>query len=170
VDSKAIRMIVVVGLVGTLLLAVLMMFSLDQVADTQTPEIAKDLAREYVRALQPEGDAPPLKLSMAREGKGASARRVYTLRIRPSDAVAAEPPSVSRLMHQVARDCAGAVGKAPGEVWIRCVAALPDGTEKEAVWQRDLEGRETGEILRAAPALPPPPAPEETARAETTTR
>jgi hypothetical protein len=160
VDSKAIRMIVALGLVGTLLLAVLMMFTLDQAVDTQTPEIAKDLAREYVRALDEAKEPAPVKLTMAREGKGPSARRISDRRIRPSVAVSSEPPAVTRLMYAMSRDCAGAVGRVPGEVWIRCVAALPDGTEREATYLRNLDDTETGEIIRATAALPPPPAPE----------
>ena len=155
-DSKAIRTIVIFGVVATVALAFLMMFSLDQISDTQTPQIAADIAKEYERALANEPPAS-VKLTMTRDGKGLDARRVYKMRIRPSAAVAAEDRSLARLMYHCAELCAVELGQVRSEVVIRCVAELPEGTEKEAIFVMDKNGRAGGvDLIRSVKEMPPP--------------
>ena len=86
-DSKAIRTIVIFGIIAVFALTAIMMFSLDQMADTQTPQIALDLAKDLQRSLAPSPPTP-VKLTMARDGMGVRAPRVYSLRIKPAPAVA----------------------------------------------------------------------------------
>ena len=162
-DSKAIRMIVIFGVMATLALTGMMMMTLDQVADTLTPQIASDISHEFAGAL---ADEPPanVKLTMTRDGKGADARRLYKLRLRPNAAVAADAAALSRLVYHACEMCAVEVSDARSEVSIRCIAELPDGTLKEANFVKDKTGGPTGaELIRAVAAAPketePPAAP-----------
>jgi hypothetical protein len=155
VDSKAIRTIVIFGVMATFALTFMMMFTLDTMTDTQTPKIAADLAQDFARALAPE---PPLpaKLTMLREGKGEDARRVYKLSIRPNDTVAADEPALSRLMYHAAEFCVGAIGDVRSEVVIRCVAELPGGREKETIFVKDKASANSGaDLIHAVASLPP---------------
>jgi hypothetical protein len=151
VDGKAIRMIVVFGVLATLLLTVMMMFTLDQATDTQMPQIAGDVAAAFEPSLEKD-PPPPVRLTMTRE-PGPPARRVYTLRLRPNAAIAAAPSSLATLMYDASKLCALEIGDAPGEVRIHCVAELPGGATKETTWVRDEKGAETGVgVLKELPA------------------
>jgi len=151
VDSKAIRIIVTFGVIATLLLTLMMMFTLDQATDTQMPEIAGDVATVFEPSL--EASPPPsVRLSMARE-PGPPARRLYTLRLRPNAKIAGAPSSLATLMYDASKLCALEIGEVPGEVRIHCVAELGGGATKEASWVRDEKGAETGVgVLREVPA------------------
>lgn len=156
-DSKAIRTIVIFGLMATFALTMMMMFTLDQMTDTQTPKIAADLAQEFQRALQPAPPAPA-RLSMVREGTGPTARLVYKLHIRPNETVAAEEPALARLMYHTSEFCVGALGDVRSEVVIRCVAELPGGREKETIFVKDKASANTGaDLIHAVAAMPPAP-------------
>ena len=159
-DSKAIRLIVTFGVIGTLLLAVMMMFTLDQTTDTHTPQIAGDIAAEFRPSLAEEPPAA-VKLTMTRE-PGPPVRRWYTLRLRPAPEISRVPASLTTLMYDASKLCALEIGEAPGEVRIRCIAELPDGTAKEASWVRDDKGVETGigVLKELGPADGAGPAPE----------
>ena len=127
-DSKAIRIIVTFGVIAALLLTVMMMFTLDQTTDTQMPLIAADVAEVFKPSL--EADPPPaVRLSMVRE-PGPPARRVYTLRLRPTAAIARAQVSLTTLMYDASKLCALEIGEVPGEVRIRCIAELPGGATK----------------------------------------
>jgi hypothetical protein len=159
VDSKAIRTIVIFGIMATFALTIMMMFTLDSMTDTQTPKIAADLAQDFSRALAP---APPAaaKLSMIKEGAGEDARRVYKLHIRPNDAVANDAPALSRLMYHTAEYCVGAIGDVRSEVVVRCIAELPGGREKEAIFVKDKASAHSGaDLIHAVAAMPPASAP-----------
>jgi hypothetical protein len=159
-DGKGLRTILIFGVVATLLLTMMMMFSLDQVADTETPQIAADLAREFAPSLAEggEGAEAPVHLTMTRDGPGFGARRVYKLRLRPSADVAAEPSAVARLMYHGAEYCAALIGDPKGDVAIRCIAELPDGGTKETMYLRDRTGAAT-QIIKEVAELPPQDAP-----------
>jgi hypothetical protein len=139
VEDKAVRMIVVFGLMGTLLLTFMMMFTLNQVADTQTPQIASDISRDFDSSLV---SAPPanVRLTMSRDGKGVDAPRVYKLVLRPNEKVARDPRSLAVLMHRASECCAAELGAVQCAVTIRCVAELPGGGEKEATYVKELAG------------------------------
>ena len=150
-DSKAIRLIVTFGVLGTLLLAVMMMFTLDQATDTQMPQIAGDVAAAFEPSLA-EGQPPAARLTMSREA-GPPARRIYTLRLRPNAKIAGAQASLATLMYDASKLCALEIGEVPGEVRVRCIAELPDGTTKEMAWVRDEKGAETGiGVLKELPA------------------
>jgi hypothetical protein len=155
-DSKAVRTIVVFGVVATLLLTMMMIFTLDQVADTETPQIAADVAREFGPSLA-DGPEPPVRLTMSRDGKGVDARRVYKLVLRPSADVLAEKAAVATLMRNTSEFCATEIADGKGEVAIRCVAELADGATKESIYVKDGKGGATGLIHEVA-ELPPPAA------------
>ncbi len=158
-DSKAIRTIVIFGIMATFALTIMMMFSLDSMTDTQTPKIAADLAQDFARALSTDPPAPA-RLSMIKEGAGEDARRVYKLHIRPNDAVAADGPALTRLMYHTAEFCVGAIGDTRAEVVIRCIAELPGGREKEAIFVKDKASAHSGaDLIHAVAAMPPPSAP-----------
>jgi hypothetical protein len=161
-DSKALRLIVVFGLIGTLLLTLMMMFTLNQVADTETPQIADDASKEFAPSLA-EGPEPAVKLTMTRDGTGPSARRVYKLRLRASAEVAADKATLASLMYHASEFCAGQIADAPSDVAIRCVAELPDGGTKETIFMRDRTGAATG-IIHEVAELPPLPADEASKR------
>lgn len=153
-DSKAVRLIVIFGVIGTLLLTVMMMFTLDQATDTAMPQIAKDVANEFQPSLAAEPPAA-VKITMTRE-KGPPARRVYTVRLRPNAAIAATPSSLATLMYDASKLCALEIGEVPGEVRVRCIAELPGGATKEMTWVRDEKGSETGvDVLREVAATDP---------------
>jgi hypothetical protein len=158
VDSKAIRTIVIFGIIAVFALTAIMMFSLDQMADTQTPQIALDLAKDLQRGLAASPPAP-VKLTMTRDGKGVRAPRVYSLRIRPAPAVALDDRAVQRLMYRASELCAAQVGDVQCDVTIRCTAEMPDGTEKEAAFVKDKIADPRGLALIHAVAPPPAPVP-----------
>lgn len=154
-DSKAIRTIVIFGVMATFALTFMMMFTLDTMTDTQTPKIAADLAQDFARALATDPPAPA-KLSMIKEGAGEDARRIYKLRIRPNDSVANDDPALSRLMYHAAEFCIGAIGDVRSEVVIRCVAELPGGREKEAIYVKDKASANSGaDLIHAVASMPP---------------
>ena len=161
-DSKAVRTIVVFGMIATLLLTVMMMFSLDQVADTETPQIADDASKEFAPSLAP-GPEPAVTLTMTRDGTGVRARRVYKLRLRVVADVAADKASLASLMYHATEFCAGQIGDARSDVAIRCVAELPDGGTKESMYVKDRTGAATG-IIHEVAELQPPVAGEATKR------
>jgi hypothetical protein len=136
VDSKAIRSIAVIGILSVFIMTLMMMFSLDQMADTQAPQIALDLAKDLQRSLA-EGPPPPVRLTMIREGKGALAPRLYTLRLRPTAAVQGDAHALERLMYRASELCAAQLGDVKAEVRIRCVAELAGGAEREATYVKD---------------------------------
>ena len=152
-DSKALRMILVFGMIATLLLTLMMMFTLDQVADTEAPQIADDASKEFSPSLA-EGPDPAVKLTMTRDGSGPAARRVYKLRIRANADVAAEKKSLASLMYHVSEFCAGQISDAKSDVAIRCVAELPGGGTKESIYLRDKSGA-TASIIHEVAELPP---------------
>jgi hypothetical protein len=128
-DSKAVRTIVIFGMVAAFALTLLMMFSLNQVADTQTPQIAVDISKDLTRGLAAEPPAN-VRLTMSRDGKGVQAPRIYKLTIRPNAAVGADARAVSRLMYRASELCAAQLGDvksggARGLALIRAVAAAP---------------------------------------------
>jgi len=135
-DDKAVRTIVIFGVMATLALTFMMMFTLNQVADTQTPAIAADIATQFAPAL---ADSPPAnaKLTMSRDGKGVDASRTYRLVIRPNAKVASNPRSLDELMKRASECCASELGDVKCQVTIRCVAELPDGGTKEATFVKD---------------------------------
>jgi len=157
-DSKAIKMIVAFGLVATLLLTMMMMFTLDQVADTETPRIAEDAAREFEPSLAP-GTEPAVRLTMTRDGKGPAARRIYKLRLRPNAGISADATTLASLMYHASEFCAGQIADAPSEAAIVCVAELADGGTKETTYMRDKSGTSPG-LIREVAELPPLPADE----------
>lgn len=157
-DSKAIKMIVAFGLVATLLLTMMMMFTLDQVADTETPRIAEDASKEFEPSLE-QGAEPAVRLTMTRDGKGPSARRVYKLRVRPNAGISADATTLASLMYHATEFCAGQIADTPGDVAIVCVAELADGGTKETTYMRDKSGAGAG-LIREVAELPPIPADE----------
>jgi hypothetical protein len=136
VNDKAVRMIVVFGLLATLALTFMMMFTLSQVADTQTPAIALDVSKEFAAAL---ADEPPanVRITMTRDGKGVDAARTYKMVLRPNEKIAADPRSLSTLMKRASECCAAEIGDVKYVVTIRCVAELPGGGEKEETFVKD---------------------------------
>lgn len=159
-DGKAVRLIVTFGVIGTLLLAVMMMFTLDQATDTHMPQIAADIAAEFQPSLAGE-PRDAVRLTMRRE-IGPPSRRVYTLELRPNAAIAGAKPSLATFMYDASKLCALEIGDVSGEVQIRCVAKLPDGAAKETTYVREKEGVESGidvirEIAATAPAQPGTP-------------
>lgn len=156
-DSKAIRTIVILGVIAALALTALMMFSLDQMADTQTPKIASDIATELRRSLAADPPAP-VRLTMVREGTGPAATRVYTLRLRPSDPVANDDRALDRLMYRAAEMCAARVGDVRSEVAIRCVAELAQGQTKKANFVKDRDsGADSVTLIHPVDGPPAPP-------------
>lgn len=161
-DSKAIRTIVILGVIAALALTALMVFSLDQMSDTQTPKIASEIAAELRRSLAGEPPAS-VKLTMVREGRGPLARRVYTLRLRPSEPVGKDDRALERLIHRAAEMCAARVGEVRSEVAIRCVADLPQGGTKTASYIRDKDlGADSVSLIHlvdeaASAPVPSPP-------------
>ena len=160
-DDKAIRMIVGFGVMATLLLTFMMMFTLSQVTDTQTPQIALDVARDLQSAL---AESPPanVRLTMSRDGTGVDASRTYHLVVRPNATVAADPRSLAVLMHRASECCAAELGDVKCRVTIRCVAELPGGGEKEATFVKDSvsDPFSVGSVraMAAAPGAPSAPA------------
>jgi hypothetical protein len=142
VDAKAIRMIVIFGVLGTLILTVMMMFTLDQATDTHMPQIAADIAAEFQPALAQE-PPPAVRLAVTRDA-GPPQRRVYTLQLRPSAAVAGAKASLSTLMYDASKLCALEIGELPGEVRVHCVAELPGGGSEEKTYLRDEHAFDTG--------------------------
>jgi len=136
VNEKAFRTIAIFGVMGTLALTFMMMFTLSQVTDTQTPMIAADIGKQYVLAL---ADSPPanVRLTMSRDGKGVDAARVYKLVLRPNAKVAADARSLAALMKRASECCVSELGDVRGAVTVRCVAELPDGGEKESTFVKD---------------------------------
>jgi hypothetical protein len=147
-DGRSLRGVAVMGLMAALALTLLMIFSLSQVADTQTPQIAADIAAELRRRLAPEPPAP-VKLTMRREGKGVDASKVYTLRLRPAEALASDERAVDRLMDRAAEMCAGGLVDVKGAVVIRCLAELGSDLEREAVYRRNARDNPTSLSLIA---------------------
>ncbi len=167
-DDRAIRKIVILGLVATVALALMMMFSLSQIADTQTPQIAADITRDLGGAFV-AGPPAPVRLTMSHDGKGLNSSRTYKLVLRPSEKVAADGRSLARLMQRASECCAAELGDVKYDVTIRCVAELPDGGVQEASFVKD-KGRdpfgfgsvhplvaETPQPTTAPPASPPTP-------------
>jgi hypothetical protein len=136
VDDTGLRKIAILGLMATVALAVMMMFSLSQITDTQTPQIAVDIARDLAAAFAP-GPPAPVRLTMSREGKGLEAARTYKLVVRPNEKVAADDRSLARLMQRASECCAAELGDVKCDVTIRCVAELPDGGVQEASFVKD---------------------------------
>ena len=155
-DTKVVRTIVIFGVLAAFALTILMMFSLNQIADTQTPQMAADIARDLARGLAAE---PPVnvRLSMTRDGKGVRAPRVYKLTIRPSAAVASDPRALPRLMFRASELCAAQVGDVQCDVTIRCIAELPGGVEKEQSFMKDKAADPRGLALIHAVASAPVP-------------
>lgn len=154
-DGKSVRIIAVFGLMAALAMTVMMAFSLNQLPDAQTPQIASDVAADFARALQP---SPPanVKLTIERAGKGANAARVYCLTLRPADAIAADEKTLSRLMFKASERCAGEIGDVPCEVTIRCVAELPGGGERTAAFAKEKSTSASLALIRPLPAAPAP--------------
>jgi len=136
VNEKAFRTIAIFGVFGTLALTFMMMFTLSQVADTQTPMIAADISKQFVTAL---AESPPanVRLTMSRDGKGVDAARTYKLVVRPNAKIAADARSTAALMKRASECCASELGDVHCPVTIRCVAELPDGSAKEASFTKD---------------------------------
>jgi hypothetical protein len=139
VNEKAFRTIAIFGVMGTLALTFMMMFTLNQVTDTQTPMIAADISKQFVLAL---AESPPanVRLTMSRDGKGVDAARVYKLVLRPNAKIAADARTLAALMKRASECCAGELGDVRGAVTIRCVAECPDGGEKEETFVKDAGG------------------------------
>jgi hypothetical protein len=162
VDSKAIRTVVIMGLFSVFALTLLMMFSLDQMADSTTPQIAADISGELQRSLAAEPPAN-VRLTMVREGKGLDAPRLYHLRLRPNAAVASDERALSRLMMRASQLCAASLADFKAEAKIHCVAELPQGGEREATYRRERSQDPNGLAMvipmeTTAPAKSPPPA------------
>ncbi len=135
-DGKSVRTIAVMGLLAILAMTVLMMFSLRQVTDTQTPQIAADVADELQRGLAEE-PPPSVRLVMQRDGKALDAPRTYTMRLRPNAEAAANLRTVDGIMYRAAEICAAELGDVKADVTIRCLADLGDRGEREARFHRD---------------------------------
>lgn len=135
-NEKAFRTIAIFGVLGTLALTFMMMFTLSQVTDTQTPMIAEDVSKQFAPAL---ADSPPanVRLTMSRDGKGVNAARIYKLVLRPNAKIASEPKSLAALIKRASECCVSELGDVKCPVTIRCVAELPDGGEKEATFAKD---------------------------------
>src|SRR5262245_53892215 len=124
----------------------MMMFTLDQATDTHMPQIAADIAAEFRPALAEEPPAA-VRITMTRE-TGPPQRRLYTLQLRPSAAVAGAKASLATLMYDASKLCALELGELPGEVRVRCVAELPGGDTQEKTYLRDEHAFDTGiEVL-----------------------
>jgi len=136
VGEKSIRTIVIFGVMGTLVLTLMMMFTLSQVTDTQTPQIAQDVSKDLSKALAP---TPPanVKLTMTRDGKGLSAPRLYKLTLRPSETIASQDRAISQLMQRASECVAAEIGDVKCPVTIECVAELPNGGTREARFEKD---------------------------------
>jgi len=134
--DKSIKLVVIFGMMGALALTFMMMFTLGQVADTQTPQIASDISMQFASAFAP---APPanVRLTMSRDDKGVNAPRTYKLVLRPNEKIASDGKALSFLMLRTSECCAAAIGDVKYDVTIRCVAELPGGGEKEATFVKD---------------------------------
>src|SRR5262245_22712415 len=136
----------------------MMMFTLDQATDTHMPEIAAEIAADFRPSLADEPPAP-VRLTMRRE-VGPPSRRIYTLQLRPIDAIARVPSSLATFMYDASNLCAVELEGTPGEIRIRCVADLPGGASKEITWLRDGKAAETGMSLLREIAVTAPVPPE----------
>jgi hypothetical protein len=158
-DTQAVRGIVLLGIIAACGMALVMAFSLDQIADTQAPAIAADIAQNLARALATAPPAP-VKLTMTRDGPGADAPRIYKLVLRPNAIVAGDERSLSRLMFKAAQMCAEQVEGAKGPVTIRCIAELPGGGTKEAAFAKSTDADVAHvDVIRPVTVAAAPPTP-----------
>ncbi len=135
VDSKSVRAIAIMGLLAILMMTFLMMFSLGQVTDASTPQIAKLVHEELHRSLDPGAGTARLAMHREATSSGPGARR-YVLRVKPAEAVASDPEAVTLLLHRAAEIVGSQVEDSPGETTIRCIADLPDGGTAERLFRR----------------------------------
>ena len=154
-DSKLLRTIAMFGLLSVLAMTFLMMFSLNQVADTGTQQIAADIGEQFGRHLDASQDR--VRVTMQRDGPGAAAARTYTVRLRPASAIAGDAKALQRLMFKVAYLCASELLEVKADITVHCVAELAGGATREAEFRRERNAPDGALIAPVVARAPAPP-------------
>lgn len=136
-SSSPLRSMAVLGVLAIIAVMVMYLFAVKQVTDTAAPAIAKKVDAAMRRSLAKDA---PAKMVAVRKHAGERVITVYVLRVTPSEAVAADPHAVGRLMVQAVEIVRSELGPKKKDVVISCVVPLPDGTERRASY--DISGRE----------------------------
>lgn len=157
-DTTVLRKLAALGFVAILFVALLYLFALNQVADTTTPAMAAALDETLVKSLEPGAKC---RVTMARDGTGVSAPRVYTAKIRLSAAVAADAAAAARVCNRGAAIVASFLDEVRAPVTVRCVAEDAAGrTVFEAAFTRPGGSRDEIVPGRPTPAPVRPPSTE----------
>lgn len=163
-DTTVLRKLAAIGFLAILFVALLYLFALNQVADTTTPAMGAALDDTLVKSLEPGSTC---RVTMARDGTGVSAPRVYTAKIRVTAAVAADKAAVSRLCDRAAGIVATFLDDVRAPVTVRCIAEDATGrTVGEAAFSRPggsgdeiVPGRTTPAPVKQQPTPPSKDAP-----------
>jgi hypothetical protein len=140
------------GIGAVLVMALMWLFTLNQVTDTTTAAAASAIDESLSRSLDAGAKA---RVTMVRDGTGIDAPRRYVVRIRPSKAVASDPNALGRLAERAAQIVVGKLERVRGVVLVQCVSALPDGGDNQYCFRRTGDA----DSWSLEPVTPVPPLP-----------
>lgn len=147
------------GIGATLLLALLYLFTLNQVSDTNVGSAATLIDEVLARNLDA---STPTRVTMSRDRKGVKPPRTYVIRLHPDTATAKDRATLAAVCEK-ARDLVFTVIETvESEVTVHCVATAASGEGAHFAWRR--VGGDLGfriDALDPPPELPLAVAPEE---------
>lgn len=149
-ERSPLSTIAVLGSIGAVALVLMFFMGMSSMTDPRAANLGKAIHTELSRSL--DDDASRTRLTMRSEGPDGARTRHYTLRVRPSKAVAANEEAVKRLLLRGAEIASTKIGKIEDAVTLVCRAEMPDGTALEALYRR-VYVNEVGYVLEpSAPA------------------
>jgi hypothetical protein len=149
-ERSPLSTIAVLGCIGAVGLVLMFFMGMSSMTDPRAANLAKAVHDELARSLDP--DKKSTRLTMRSEGPEGARTLHYTLRLRPSRAVAANEEAVKRLLLRGAEITSTKLGKIEEGVTLVCRAEMRDGTVVEAPYRR-VHAAEVGYVLEAsAPA------------------
>lgn len=148
VESSPMTKIVGLGLGALLLLTLMLLFTLNQVADTSATETAKYIDTFLEGNLVP---GRPTRVTMTRDAKGIDAPRTYVVRVHPVARIAGDPKALLRLCESARDRVFEQVETLEVPVTVLCVASAGAAPQRFA-WRRT--GGENG--FRVEVVDPPP--------------
>jgi hypothetical protein len=150
---KPMSSVAALGGVGVFALIMLMLMSLGSMSDSRTGDLGRQVHMELHRSL--DDDPKSTKMTVKMSGAGEDAARTYTVRLKPSVAVAANAKAVARLLARAADIANSNLGKLTGQVTLRCVAQLDGGKTLEQSWRRVTSESGTRLVPLNKPAVLP---------------
>jgi len=148
VESSPMTKIVGLGLGAALLLALMYLFTLNQVADTSATQTAKYIDTFLEGNLAPDR---PTRVTMTRDAKGTHPPRTYVVRLHPVAKIMGDPRALLRLCESARDRVFEQVETLEAPVTVLCVATTADAAQRFA-WRRT--GGEAG--FRVEVVDPPP--------------